>query len=74
MNRQLNILEIGACEGLIGKIGEIPTRSRHCNEEQTHMYATEMQILGRFGRVMIQSQENCLFNNHHLTHERWGGD
>jgi len=23
---------------------------------------------------MIQSQENCLFDNHRFTHERWGGD
>jgi len=23
---------------------------------------------------MIQSQENCLPNNHRFTHERWGGD
>ncbi len=23
---------------------------------------------------MIQSQENCLYSNHRLTCERWGGD
>ena len=23
---------------------------------------------------MIQSQENCLFDNHRFTHARWGGD
>jgi hypothetical protein len=38
------------------------------------MYATGMKILGRFGEVMILSQENCLYNNHRLTCERWGGD
>ena len=38
------------------------------------MYATETKVLGRFGRAMIQSQENCLFENHRFTHERWGGD
>ena len=27
-------------------------------------YTTGMKILGRFGRAMIQSQENCLFDNH----------
>ena len=27
-------------------------------------YTTGMNILGRFGRAMIQSQENCLFDNH----------
>jgi hypothetical protein len=33
-----------------------------------------MKILGRFGQAMIQSQENCLFDNHRYTHARWGGD
>ena len=37
-------------------------------------YTTGMKILGRFGRAMIQSQENCLFDNHRFTHARWGGD
>jgi hypothetical protein len=55
---------IGALRGLIGKSGSIPARSRHCNEEQTHFYATEMKILGRYGLAMIQSQENCLYSNH----------
>ena len=27
-------------------------------------YTTGMRILGRFGRAMIQSQENCLSDNH----------
>ena len=31
------IVEIGARKGLIGKSGVIPARSRHCNEEQTHV-------------------------------------
>ena len=37
-------------------------------------YTTGMNILGRFGRAVIQSQENCLFDNHRFTHARWGGD
>ncbi len=55
---------IGALLGLIGKSGYNPARSRHCNEEQTHGYATEMKILGRYGKAMILSQENCLYSNH----------
>jgi hypothetical protein len=65
---------IGALRGLIGKSGSIPARSRHCIEEQSHFYATGMKILGRYGLAMIQSQENCLYSNHRLTCERWGGD
>ncbi|MDF2572122.1 MAG: hypothetical protein K0R55_3726, partial [Sporomusa sp.] len=30
--------------------------------------------LGRFGGAMILSQENCLYNDHRFTCERWGGD
>jgi len=41
----------------------MPARSRHCNGEQTQVDATKMKVLGRFGRAMIQSQENCLSNN-----------
>ena len=33
-----------------------------------------MIILGRFGRAKIQSQENCLSDNHRLIHEGWVGD
>ncbi len=33
-SRQLNIIEIGARKGLIGKTGVIPARSRHCKGEQ----------------------------------------
>ena len=36
--------------------------------------ATGTKVLGRFEGAMIQSQENCLTNNHRFTHERWGGD
>jgi len=57
-------VELGAREGLIGKTGVIPARSRHCNEEWTQGYTTETQVLGRFGQAMIQSQENCLSDNH----------
>jgi hypothetical protein len=32
---KFNIFTIGALRGLIGKLGEKPTRSRHCNEEWT---------------------------------------
>ena len=66
--------ETGARKGLIGKSGVIPARSRHCNGEQPQGYATETNVLGRFERAMIQSQENCLSGNHRLTHERWEGD
>ncbi|MPL58717.1 hypothetical protein SDC9_04259 [bioreactor metagenome] len=34
---QLNTFEVGALTGLIGKSGVTPARSRHCNEEQTHV-------------------------------------
>ena len=34
---KFNIVEIGARKGLIGKSGVTPARSRHCNEEQTHI-------------------------------------
>ena len=64
----------GACKGLIGKIGEKPTRSRHCNGERPQEMPLEHLVLGRFERAMNQSQENCLFDNHRLTCERWGGD
>jgi len=33
-----------------------------------------MKVLGRFERAKIQSQENCLSDNHRFTHARWGGD
>ena len=36
--------------------------------------ATGTKVLGRFGRAKIQSQENCLSDNHRLIHEGWGGD
>jgi len=32
---QVNSSETGALRGLIGKSGERPVRSRHCNEERT---------------------------------------
>jgi hypothetical protein len=32
---KLNTIEIGARKGLIGKIGVMPARSRHCIREQT---------------------------------------
>ena len=73
---------IGAQMGLIGKSGERPVRSRHCNEEQLQDMPLGF-ILGRFGAAMNQSQENCLYNNHRstvptlvqcVTCERWGGD
>jgi len=31
-------------------------------------------VLGRLGGAMIQSQENCLSDNHRFTHARWAGD
>jgi hypothetical protein len=34
----------------------------------------ERIVLGRFGGAMILSQENCLYNDHRFTCERWGGD
>ncbi len=71
---KINNVGVGALRGLIGKTGVMPARSRHCNGERTQVYATGTKVLGRFGRVMIQSQENCLFKNHRVTHERWGGD
>lgn len=73
---------IGAHMGLIGKSGERPVRSRHCNEEQLQDMPLGF-VLGRFGEAMNQSQENCLYNNHrstvltlvqYITYERWGGD
>jgi hypothetical protein len=35
---------IGALRGLIGKSGLIPARSRHCNEEQPHFFATGIKF------------------------------
>ena len=46
---KLNIVGVGALRGLIGKFGVMPTRSRHCNGEQFHNFATEMKVLGRHG-------------------------
>ncbi len=74
--QEFNIDGIGALWGLIGKSGSIPARSRHCNEEQTQLILCHWNnyVLGRYGKAMIQSQENCLYSNHRLTCERWGGD
>jgi hypothetical protein len=47
--------------GLIGKTGERPARSRHCNEECAQSNTTGMKVLGRIEYAMIQSQENCLY-------------
>lgn len=54
----------GALRGLIGKSGEIPARSRHCNGEQTHKMPLGRQVSGRCGLAEIRSQENCLFMSH----------
>jgi hypothetical protein len=34
----------------------------------------EQYVPGRSGGAVNQSQENCLYNNHRYTCERWGGD
>ena len=34
----------------------------------------EIVSLGRRSCAMIPSRENCLFDAHRLTHERWGGE
>ena len=44
---QHNTVEPGALRGLIGKTGEKPARSRHCNGERTQDYATETKRLGK---------------------------
>ena len=55
------------------KAGERPARSRHCKMERLRVYATG-HVPGRFGDARKSSQENCLFSDHHLTCEGWGGD
>ena len=45
-------------QGLIGKTGENPGRSRHCNAEQIRQCHWET---GKTGGAMKRSQENCLF-------------
>jgi len=53
------ISEAGARKGLIGKTGEKPARSRHCNAERFQQEVTE--DIGKAGGARKQSQENCLF-------------
>lgn len=55
---QLNTDKTGARQGLIGKTGEMPARSRHCNAEQLQICHWET---GKAGEALKQSQENCLF-------------
>ncbi len=40
----MDITEVGARWGLIGKTGAIPARSRHCNEEQTHFIPLRLNL------------------------------
>jgi len=54
-------------QGLNRKVGEIPTRSRHCNGEQIQEMPLERSVLGRFGGAMILSQKNCLLYNHRVA-------
>jgi len=61
----------GALEGLIGKSGESPARSRHCKAERIRKCHWET---GKAGGAGKPSQENCLLESHHLTYERWEGD
>ena len=68
---QLNTDKTGARQGLIGKTGEMPARSRHCNAEQLQICHWET---GKAGEALKQSQENCLFFVTDWTHERWEGD
>ena len=68
---QLNTDKTGARQGLIGKTGEMPARSRHCNAEQLQICHWET---GKAGEALKQSQENCLFFVTDCTHERWEGD
>ena len=70
---EFNIAGIGARLGLKGKLGAMPTRSRRCNGELSYYIATGF-FLGRRRYTMNLSQKNCLFYNHQLTCERWGGD
>jgi hypothetical protein len=44
---ELNIFEIGALRGLIGKLGVKPTRSRRCNGEQPAICHWKGDFLGR---------------------------
>ena len=57
----LNRIRKGKClKGLIGKTGEMPARSRHCNAEwiqRSHWF----EEIGKAGGARKQSQENCLF-------------
>lgn len=50
----------GVHKDLIGKTGEIPARSRHCNAERIQQIVTDGNI-GKAGGARKQSQENCLF-------------
>ena len=64
----LNRIRKGKClKGLIGKTGEMPARSRHCNAEQLQICHWET---GKAGEALKQSQENCLFLITAKTYER----
>ena len=52
----------------------MPARSRHCNGRVASKDTTGRMVPGRFEAAMIQSQENCLTNNHRYTCERQEGD
>ena len=51
----------------------MPERSRHCEGSE----AARMSLGSYPGKAQLSdepSQENCLFDNHRLTRERWEGD
>ena len=61
----------GAYKGLIGKIGAMPTRSRHCNAEQVWWKS----LRNWEDRTSDEAESGELpVWNHRLTHERWEGD
>ncbi len=62
---------------LIRSLTEKPVRDRrgHATVRWSGSECMPLAMLpGRFGDARKSSQENCLFSDHHLTCEGWGGD
>lgn len=60
---------------LIRSLTEKPVRDRrgHATVRWSGSECMPLAMLpGRFGDAKKSSQENCLFNDHHLTCEGWG--